>query len=88
LLARDKDIPAAICGQAALHAATKELQKNIAELEVMVEEIKELTEMERYTPVVILPSLVVNETLVCVGRFPKKEEVVGWLQKAWENDIL
>ena len=42
--------------------------------------------MEKYTAVMILPSLVVNEKLVCVGRFPKKDEIVGWLQEAVEGD--
>lgn len=34
------------------------------------------------TQVVVLPSLVVNEKLVCVGRFPHKDEVISWLQEA------
>jgi hypothetical protein len=29
-------------------------------------------------------ALVVNEKLVCVGRYPKKEQVLGWLQAALE----
>jgi len=51
-------------------------------VKINLEEVKELAEMEKFTPVVILPSLVVNEKLVCVGRFPKKDEVVDWLQQA------
>lgn len=43
--------------------------------------------MEKYTAVVILPSLVVNEKLVCVGRFPKKNEIAGWLQQAVEDSL-
>jgi hypothetical protein len=38
----------------------------------------------RYTPVTVYPSLVINERLVCVGRFPKKEEVLSWLRDAFE----
>mgnify|MGYP002391681257 CR=1 FL=1 len=63
-------------------AAKNELRKTIPGLESTVEEIKELAEIEKYTPVVILPSLVVDEKLVCVGRFPKKEEIIGWLLEA------
>lgn len=67
-----------------LIAAQSELQKTYPGFDIAVEEIKELSEMEKYTPVVILPGLVVNERLVCVGRFPKKDEVIGWLQDAIE----
>ena len=35
-------------------------------------------------PVLVTAGLVVNEKLVCVGRYPKKEEVVGWLREALE----
>ena len=44
-----------------LKVAQKELQKNFPELEIHVEELKTLEQMEQYTPVVILPSLVMNE---------------------------
>ena len=63
-----------------LKAAQNELRKTNPEIEIIVEEVKALEEMEKYTPVVILPSLVVNEKLVCVGRFPKKDKVVNWLR--------
>ena len=63
-----------------LMAAKSELRKIYPELEIAVTEVKELSEMEKYTAVVILPSLVVDEKLVCIGRFPKKEEVISWLQ--------
>ena len=67
-----------------LMTAQSALQKISPELEVVVTEVKTVSEMEQYTPVLILPSLVVNEKLVCVGRFPKKEEVIRWLQEAME----
>jgi hypothetical protein len=65
-----------------LIAAQNELQKTYPDLEIVVTEIKKLSEMEKYTAVLILPSLVMNEKLVCVGRFPKKDEVIEWLQDA------
>jgi len=43
--------------------------------------------MEKYTAVMILPSLVVNEKKVCVGRFPKKDEVINWLLEAIEESV-
>jgi hypothetical protein len=68
-----------------LMAACNELRNTLPGLEITVEEVKALAEMEKFTPVVILPSLVVNEQLVCVGRFPKKDEVIAWLVLAAED---
>ena len=67
-----------------LHAARNALRKTHPELDISITEVKNLAEMEEYTNVVIYPSLVINEKLVCIGRFPKKEEVIGWLQQAME----
>lgn len=68
-----------------LVAAKNELQKTYPELKIAISEVKELSEMEKYTAVVILPSLVVNEKLVCVGRFPARQEVLSWLKSTLEE---
>jgi hypothetical protein len=68
----------------AVLAATAALQETQPDLQVEVVEVKERVNIEKYTPVTVYPSLVVNEQLVCVGRFPKKEEIVGWLQQSLE----
>jgi hypothetical protein len=52
------------------------------DLLVDISEVKDLAEIEKVTPVFIYPSLLVNDKLVCVGRFPKKGEIVIWLQQA------
>lgn len=65
-----------------LLAAQNELRKSHPQLQLAVTEIKTLPEIETYTAAVILPSLMVNEKLVCVGRFPKKDEITGWLEEA------
>lgn len=67
-----------------LQAARNELRKTYPNFELAITEVKELDEMLKTTQVVILPSLVVNDKLVCIGRFPKKEEVIRWLQEAIE----
>jgi len=69
-----------------LMAAQNDLRKSHPQLELAVTEVKALSEIEAYTAAIILPSLVVNEELVCIGRFPKKDEVVGWLREALEGD--
>lgn len=66
----------------AVMAAIEELRKKYPELQLTITGIHEQMEMEKYTAVMILPSLVVNEILVCVGRFPKKDEIISWLEKA------
>jgi len=68
-----------------LIAAQNDLQNTYPHLEIAVTEVKTVPEMEQYTPVLILPSLVVNEKLVCVDRFPKKDEVIRWLRDAIEE---
>ena len=65
-----------------LFAAHRAMLGASPDLKINVIEIKTVAEIEQYTPVLIMPSLVVNEKLVCVGRFPKKDEVIGWLQEA------
>ena len=39
-------------------------------------------EIGKYAFTIILPTLVINEKIVCSGRFPTKEEVIGWLGEA------
>jgi len=68
-----------------LIAAQDELQEQHPDLEIALTEVKEVSEMLAYTDVLILPSLVVNEKMVCVGRFPKKDEIIRWLQDAIEE---
>ncbi len=65
-----------------LLAAWSELRKTHPDFEMTMTELKTIEAMEQYTPVLILPSLVVNEKLVCVGRFPKKDELIRWLEEA------
>lgn len=70
----------------AVIAAQEELRAQFPALQVEVEEVKQREEIEAYTPVVIYPSLVVNESLVCIGRFPTKREIVAWLRQTLEKN--
>jgi hypothetical protein len=45
-------------------------------------EARERSGIEKISPVVIYPSLVVNDRLVCVGQFPSKDEILIWFQQA------
>jgi len=74
--------PQRYCVKRAVIAAQMELQETGLDLEINISEIKSLSEIQAITQQFMLPSLMINEKLVCVGRFPKKEEVNGWLQEA------
>ena len=60
----------------AVLAAWNELLHEHPGSELDILELKELLEIQPYTQVFVYPSLVVNEQLVCVGRFPSKNEIL------------
>lgn len=66
-------------------AARRDLQNEYPELKIVITELKDWVHIEQYTPVLSAPSLVVNEELVCVGRFPSKQEILGWIRSATEG---
>jgi hypothetical protein len=66
-------------------AAQNALSLEYPDLQVEIAEVRERSEIEKVTPVVIFPSLVVNDRLVCVGRFPSKDEVIVWFQHALQE---
>lgn len=63
-------------------AAQQELLPQHPNLELGVHEISDSGEIGKYAFVLVLPTLVINEKVVCSGHFPTKEEVVGWLSEA------
>lgn len=62
-------------------AAMETLLNERPDLEATLEHIEDILEIERY-PILFTPALVVNERVVCAGRIPKKEEVIGWYRAA------
>ena len=65
-----------------IDSAFQMLLKTHPDVNIDFHEVKEVSEILKITPVLILPSLVVENELVCNGRFPKKEEVLKWLEVA------
>ena len=63
-------------------AAQRVLQHEYPGLKIVITELKDWVHIEQYTPVLSAPSLVVNKKLVCVGRFPSKQEILDWMKKA------
>lgn len=52
---------------------------------VNIEEVKDVAEILKYTQVLIYPSLVLNEKLICVGRIPGQKEMQGLIVQEIEN---
>lgn len=63
-------------------AAQQELLASHPGLQLEIEELGEPGQIGRYAHVLVLPTLVVNEVVVCSARFPTREEVKEWLVRA------
>jgi hypothetical protein len=68
-----------------VEAAATSLQSEFPELKLSITEISDMDEIMKYTSVMIAPGLVINEKLVYDLWIPKKEQVVGWLREAIEE---
>lgn len=67
-------------------AGLEELLSENPNLEATLEHITDLLEIEQY-PVLSTPALVVNEKVVCAGRVPNKQEMLGWLKQAIQQQV-
>lgn len=65
--------------------AQQELLPQHPHLEVEISEVSDPAEIGRHAQVLILPTLLINDKTACSGRFPTREEVVGWLREALEK---
>jgi hypothetical protein len=61
--------------------AQKTFESRHPEFQLDIQEVPTAQEMLQYTPVIAFPSLMIAGKLVCVGRFPSKEEILGWLER-------
>jgi hypothetical protein len=66
-------------------AAHRDLKTEYPDQQITLSELKDWARIEQYTYVLSVPSLVVNEKLVCVGRFPSKQEVCDWMRISKEE---
>jgi hypothetical protein len=65
-----------------LQAARMTLEKEYPALSLDIQNISGVEEIQKFTPVIAFPSLEICGKLVCVGRYPKRNEVVEWLKTA------
>jgi len=64
----------------AVQSADMLLKREFPALTLDIQNISSVEEIQRYTPVFAFPSLLVAGELVCVGRYPSRDEVMGWLR--------
>jgi hypothetical protein len=64
----------------ALMQARKVFENTHPDFSLNVQEVTTAAEMLQFTPVIAFPSLMIKEKLVCVGRFPVRDEILGWLE--------
>ena len=67
-------------------AAEQELIPSISNFELNISELKDAQEIGRYAQVLVLPTLVINEKVVCSGRFPSRQEVLDWLKESAQSE--
>jgi hypothetical protein len=66
----------------AVQSAGTILQKDFPNLTLDIQNVTSIIEIQKYTPVFAFPSLMINDELVCVGRYPSRDEVLDWLRIA------
>jgi hypothetical protein len=69
-------------------AAADTLRFEYPDLKVTITEINDRQGIEAYTYVLIAPGLVINEKLVYDLWIPTKEQVVGWLREAIQEQFI
>jgi hypothetical protein len=62
--------------------AQHELQARGEQVDLTIKEVNSASEIGRLASTLVLPTLVINDKVVCSGRFPKKAEIVQWLVEA------
>ena len=75
------------CVTRTLIRVQSDLERLHPEFQLEVRQITTSQEMLRYTPVIAFPSLMIGEKLVCVGRFPSNEEILGWLENEMQGEL-
>jgi hypothetical protein len=63
-------------------AVQQEIQSQYPHIQMSITEEDDAGQIGRYASVLVMPTLVINEKVVCSGRFPSRQEVVGWLREA------
>lgn len=60
-------------------AAYRDLIQQYPNVEITIIDVSDSTEIGKAAFTMVQPTLVINEKVVCNGRFPTREEIGGWL---------
>lgn len=63
-------------------AAQQDLLLSYPDLEMDITEVTDPAEIGKKAFVLILPTLIINDKVVCSGRIPTRDEVTHWLWEA------
>ena len=63
-------------------AAQRDLLSSHPDLEMDIIEVTDPAEIGKKAFVLILPTLIINDKVVCSGRIPARDEVTHWLWQA------
>ena len=61
--------------------AQEDLLSRGMRITLSIEELNNACDIGKYASLV-LPTLVINDRVVCSGRFPQKGEIITWLEQA------
>ena len=65
-------------------AALEALAEEDPSLEATMQHVTDYDEIMEY-PIMSTSGLVINEQLICSGRVPRVDEVIGWLREALDR---
>jgi hypothetical protein len=68
------------CVTRTLIRVQSDFEREHPDFQLDVKQIATSQEILQYTQVIAFPSLMIGKRLVCVGRFPSKEEILEWLE--------
>jgi hypothetical protein len=63
-------------------AAHQDLLQQFPNLEITIRDVSDSTQIGKVAFTLVLPTLVINGKVVCIGRFPSREEIASWLREA------
>ena len=58
------------------------LRRDYPGADIQITDLASACDISKYSSTFVMPSLVIDEKLVCAGRIPTQEEVGKWLREA------
>ena len=62
--------------------AQEDLLSRGMRITLSIEELNNACDIGKYASTLVLPTLVINDRVICSGRFPQKGEIITWLEQA------